>query len=148
MCYWFSPPFSLPCYIVLNLESVVTNITSIYCIVNGLSNKKKTQAFLVLLVFLAAKTQPAQQVLMSVRPCVCPCVVNLKIFLSTSFYNIQNVPECSRMFQNACRMFQNVPECMQKVPECSRMHAECSRLIQNACRISQSGCRMFQNVPE
>ena len=117
MCYWFSPPFSLPCYIVLNLESVVTNITSIYCIVNGLSNKKKTQAFLVLLVFLAAKTQPAQQVLMSVRPCVCPCVVNLKIFLSTSFYNIQNVPqcfrmhaECSRMFQNACRKFENVPE--------------------------------------
>ena len=46
----------------------------------------------------------AQQVLMYVCLCVCPsvcvcvCVVNLKIYLpTTSFYNIQNVPECFRM---------------------------------------------------
>ena len=61
-------------------------------------------------------------------PNVCLCVVNLKIYLSTSFYSIQNVPECSRMFQNRCRMLQNVQECMQKVPECYRMHAECFRI--------------------
>ena len=80
----------------------------------------------------------AQQVLMYVCLSVCVSVVNLKIYHSTSFYNIQNVPECSRMhaecsrmFQNACRKFQNVPECMQNVlecmknvPECPRMHAE------------------------
>ena len=65
----------------------------------------------------------AQQVLMS----VCPSVVNLKIYLTTSFYNIQDVLECSRMFQNVpecSRMFQDVPGCsgmFKDVQGCSRM---------------------------
>ena len=112
----------------------------------------------------------AQQVLMSVCLSVCPCVVNLKTYHSTSFYNIQNVPEysrrhaeCIRMFQKACRMFQNVPECMQnvpecsrifqnacsmfqKVPECSRMHAESSRMHAECSRMFQNVCRMFSYI--
>ena len=103
----------------------------------------------------------AQQVLMSVCVCVCVCVrpsvcgqpENLP---STSFYNVQNVPVCSRTIQNVpkcSRMFQNVPECsrmfqkgpecsrrVQNVPEGSRMHAECSGMFQIACIIFQYAC--------
>ena len=63
---------------------------------------------------------------------MCVCVVNLKIYLITSFYNIQDVLECSRMFQN-------VPECsrmFQNVPGCSRMFRDvqgCSRMFKDVC---------------
>ena len=91
----------------------------------------------------------AQQVLMSA------CV-------SASFYNIQNVPECSRMFLSACRMLQNVPEClqnvpeclqnvpecMQNVPECSRMHAECSRMFQKSLHGVSWACMQFLSWSE
>merc|ERR1711911_514770 len=58
----------------------------------------------------------------------------------TSFYNIQDVLECSRMFQNVpecSRMFQNVPECsrmFQNVPGCSGMFRDvqgCSRMFKD-----------------
>ena len=90
----------------------------------------------------------AQQVLMYVCPSVCPCVINLKIYLPTSIYYIQNVPECSRMhsefsrmFRNAYRMFQNVYECMKNVPECMQNVLVC---VQNVPECSG----MFYNVPK
>ena len=73
----------------------------------------------------------AQQVLIYVCLSVCLCLVNLKIYLTTSFYNIQDVLECSRMFQN--------------VPKCSRMFQDvqgCSRMFKDV-----QGCsRMFKDV--
>ena len=101
----------------------------------------------------------AQQVLMYVCLSVRVSVINLKINLSTSFYNIQNVPECSRMFQNACRMFQNacrmfqnecrmfqkISECIQNVQECMKNVPEC---MENLPECMQNVPECIQNVPE
>jgi len=76
----------------------------------------------------------AQQVLMS----VCPCVIKLKFSLLQHPECSRMYAKCSRMSQNVCRMFQNVPECMkniQNVLACSRQYAECVRMFQNVCRM-------------
>ena len=62
---------------------------------------------------------------------VCLSVVNWSFRLYTTSRMFKNVPEWSRMFQNACGMFQNA-----------------CRMCQNACRMFQNDCRIFQNVPE
>ena len=126
----------------------------------------------LLLLALFSCEDAAQQVLMSsVRVSVCQQSWNSTILQHLMYFTMfQNVPECSRMFQNECRMFknafkmhsecsrmfQNVPECsrkllnvpefMENVPECTRMHAECSRMFLNTCRMFQRVCRMFQNA--
>ena len=66
-------------------------------------------------LFLAAKHS-------STSPNVCVCVCGQLVF--PALYNLQNVPECSRM------------------------HAECSSMFQNNCRMLQNAYRMFKNVPE
>ena len=106
-----------------------------------------------------------QQVPMYVCPwAVCLCVW---IYLSTSFYNIQNVqseciqihnvqesiqihnvqesiqnfPECSRMHAEFSRMHK---DCSRMHAECSRMHAECSRKYAECSRMHQECSRMHQ----
>ena len=59
-----------------------------------------------------------------VSVCVCDQPENLPSYVHPSTYNIQNVPECSRM------------------------HAEYSRMFQNAWRMFRNACRIFKNVPE
>ena len=81
-----------------------------------------------------------QQVPMYVCPwAVCLCVW---IYLSTSFYNIQNVQSECIQIHNVQESIQihNVQESIQNFPECSRMHADHSRMFQYAWR-------MFENVP-
>ena len=114
--------------------------------------------------------EDAQQILMSVCRSVC---LSFKLKF-VHCVQICTVPECSRMFQNACRMFQNkcrmfqnkcsrkhteysrmhaeytrmnVPECIQNVLECSKMNVpEC---MQNALECSRMNAQeSIQNIPE
>ena len=70
---------------------------------------------------------------MSVWLSVRPSVVNMKTYLSTSFYNIQIVPEWSIMFQN-------VQECPRMYAECSRMYVECSKMYAECMQIHEFAC--------
>ena len=97
-------------------------------------------------LYLFSCEDAAQQVLMSFV-CLCVRVPSWNTFTVCKSILFQTIPECSRMFQNACRMFQcrmfwNVPECMQNVLECFRMHAECSRMNQKAYRMNEECSRM------
>ena len=90
----------------------------------------------------------AQQILMSVCRSVC---LSFKLKF-VHCVQICTVPECSRMFQNACRMFQN--KCSRKHTEYSRMHAEYTRMnvpecIQNVLECSKMNVpECMQNAPE
>ena len=61
---------------------------------------------------------------------------------------MQNVPECSRMHAESSRMLQNVyrieiqnvPDCLRMYAECSRMHAEWFRMFQN---VHETACKLM-----